>query len=179
MYLYVLVLYLCFILYVFCMNCMYLAECVWIDAPSNFWCKKYKQIHTIQTHIYIIHTPNLHHTYTKYIQNKSVTMCIYVYLCACILHVFSICMYVYVLWCMYMPVLCLYDCILCIQRHDLTCMLYVHVFACICMYHLPVTVHPWLYVCSWATLSITCCRTNEKGPFVLKFCYIFQRATAG
>ena len=67
----------------------------------------------------------------------------------------------------------------CIFWHPKKYMLYVYVFACICMYRVTVTVHPWVYVCSWATLSITCCRANEKGQFDLKFCFIFQRATAG
>jgi hypothetical protein len=50
MYLSVFELYLQCILYVFCLFCMYLAECVCIDATSNFSCRKYKQIHAIQTH---------------------------------------------------------------------------------------------------------------------------------
>ena len=83
----------------------------------------------------------------------------YVYLCVCITMLLCVSM------CMYL--------------HDLMCILYVHVFACICMYQLTVTVLQWLYVCGWVTLSITCYRANEKGPFVLKFCFIFQRATAG
>ena len=136
MYLYVFVCIFVLFLYVFCMYCMYLAECVCIDAPSNFCCKKYKQIHTIQTHTYIIHTPNLHHTYTKYIQNKSVTMCIYVYLCACI--------------CMYFPFLCM-----CMYFHACICLYCVWMTAskdmiwracCMCMY-----LH--VYVCiNWLSL---------------------------
>ena len=100
-YLFVFVCIFVLFLYVFYMYCMYFAECVCIDAPNNFCCKKYKQIHSIQTNTYIIHTINLHHTYTKYIQNKSVTMCIYVYLYACICMYISMCIYVYVLLCYY------------------------------------------------------------------------------
>ena len=80
---------------------------------------------------------------------------------------------------MYLPVFGLYFLHVCIFLHPKTCMLYVYVFACICMYWVTVTVHPWVYVCSWATLSITCCRANEKGPFELKLCFIFQTAAAG
>ena len=72
---------------------MYLAECVCINATSNFSCKKYKQIHTIQTHSYKykhdIHTK----IHTLYIQNKSVTMCMYAYVCACMC-LYCVCMYV-------------------------------------------------------------------------------------
>ncbi len=131
MYLYVFVCIFVLFLYVFCMYCMYLAECVWIDAPSNFWCKKYMQIHTIQTHTYIIHTQILHHTYTKYIQNNPVTMCIYVYLCACI------CMYFpFVCMCMYFHAcICLY-CVCMTASKDMICRacymcMYVHVYVCI------------------------------------------------
>jgi len=144
---------------------MYLAECVCIDAPNNFSCRKYKQIHAIQTNTGIIHTPIFPKYIQKYIKNKSVTMCLYVHVFACI------CMYFVCIFCM--------SVFFCIQRHNLMCMLYVYVFACICMYWVTVTVHPWVYVCSWATLSITCCRANEKGPFDLKFCFIFQTAAAG
>ena len=76
--LYVFVCFFVLLLYVFCIHCMNLAECVCIDAPSNFSCKKYKQIHTIQTNTRIIHTPILPTYIQKYIKNKSVTMCIYV-----------------------------------------------------------------------------------------------------
>lgn len=141
---------------------MYLAECVCIDAPNNFCCRKYRQIHAIQTNTRIIHTPIFPKYIQKYIKNKSVTMCMYVHVFACI------CLYLVCIFCMSVFFL-----------HPKTCMLYVYVFACICMYQVTVTVHPWVYVCSWATLSITCCRANEKGPFELKLCFIFQTAAAG
>ena len=63
---------------------MYLAECVCIDAPNNFCCRKYRQIHAIQTNTGIIHTPIFPKYIQKYIKNKSVTMCLYVHVYACI-----------------------------------------------------------------------------------------------
>lgn len=109
------------------MYCMYLAECVCIDATNNFCCRKYKQIHTIQTNTDIIHTPILPTYIQKYIQNKSVTMCIYVYLCACICMYMPMCIYVYVLLCYYVY-LC--ACIYMIWCASCMCM-YLHVSVCI------------------------------------------------
>jgi hypothetical protein len=94
MYLSVFELYLKCILYVFCLFCMYLAECVCIDATSNFSCRKYMQIHTIQTNTgkyrNDIHTQYIH----KYIQNTSVSMCMYAHVSVCIC-LYIVCMYVF------------------------------------------------------------------------------------
>ncbi len=75
------------------MYCMYLAESVCIDVTNNFCCRKYKQIHTIQTNTDIIHTPIL----PKYIKNTykisqllCVYMCMYMHVYACIM---SVCLY--------------------------------------------------------------------------------------
>ena len=83
--------------------------------------------------------------------------------------------------------------------------MYLHVYACImyvCLYFMhPKTwsdvhvvcacIYMYLYVsgdchCSQVVvcvqlgyMNMMCCRANDKGPFVLKFCFIFQRATAG
>ena len=127
---------------------MYLAECVCINAPSNFWGKKYKQIHTIQTNTCIIHTLILHKCIQKYIQNKSVTMCIYVYLCACICMYMPMCIYVYVLLCYYVYVL------LCVCITMLLCVsmcMSLHVYACI--------VSVWLYFMhpkTWSDVHVVC-----------------------
>ena len=94
MYLYVFVLYFFVFFYVFCMYRLYLAECVCIDAPSNFSCRKYRQIHAIQTNTRIIHTPIFPKYIQKYIKNKSVTMCMYVHVFACI------CLYLVCIFCM-------------------------------------------------------------------------------
>ena len=101
MYLYVLVLYFFVFFYVFCMYRLYLAECVCIDAPSNFSCRKYRQIHAIQTNTRIIHTPIFPKYIQKYIKNRSVTnnnllcacMCMYLHVFACIWSVFFACLY--------------------------------------------------------------------------------------
>jgi hypothetical protein len=94
MYLSVFELYLKCILYVFCLFCMYLAECVCIDATNNFSCRKYMQIHTIQTNTgkyrNDIHTQYIH----KYIQNTSVSMCMYAHVSVCIC-LYIVCMYVF------------------------------------------------------------------------------------
>ena len=121
------------------MYCMYLAECVCIDAPSNFWGKKYKQIHTIQTNTYIIHTPIFTNTYKntyKISQLLCVSMCIYV-------HVFHVYACIMSAWLYFMHPKTWSD---------------VHVVcACICLYlHVSTDCHcsQWFYVCNWATLRL-------------------------
>ena len=117
MYLYVFVLYFFVFFYVFCMYRLYLAECVCIDAPSNFSCRKYRQIHAIQTNTRIIHTPIFPKYIQKYIKNKSVTMCMYVHVFACI------CLYLVCIFCM--------SVFFCIQRHACCMCMYLHVSVCI------------------------------------------------
>jgi len=103
---------------------MHIVTLMYVTCIYN---RKYKQIHTIQTNTNIIHTPILPTYIQKYIQNKSVTMCIYVYLCACICMYMPMCIYVYVLLCYYVY-LC--ACIYMIWCASCMCM-YLHVSVCI------------------------------------------------
>ena len=158
MYLYVFVLY--FLMYFVCIACIsqnvYVSMRLATFAAENTG--KYMQYRQIQaSYIHQFFQNTYKNTY-KISQLLCACMCMYLHVFACIWSVFFACLYF---------------------LHPKTCMLYVYVFACICMYRVTVTVHPWVYVCSWATLSITCCRANEKGPFELKLCFIFQTAAAG
>jgi hypothetical protein len=110
------------------MYCMYLAECVCIDATNNFCCRKYKQIHTIQTNTDIIHTPILPKYIQKYIQNKSVTMCMYVHVFACIC-MYNVCMSVFyaskdMIW---------LACCMCMYLHVSVCIMWLPLFTGGCM----------------------------------------------
>ena len=110
------------------MYCMYLAECVCIDATNNFCCRKYKQIHTIQTNTDIIHTPILPKYIQKYIQNKSVTMCMYVHVFACIC-MYNVCMSVFyaskdMIW---------RACCMCMYLHVSVCIMWLPLFTSGCM----------------------------------------------
>ena len=69
---------------------------------------QYRQIHT--SYIHQFYTNTYKNTY-KYIQNKSATKCIYVYLCACICMYMPMCIYVYVLLCYYVYLCACISCI--------------------------------------------------------------------
>ena len=142
------------------MYCMYLAECVCIDAPSNFCCRKYKQIHTIQTNTFIIHTPILPTYIQKYIQNKSVTMCMYVHVYACIC-LYFVCMSVFfsskdMIW---------RACCMCMYLHVSVCISWLPLFTrgYICAVGLHLLHRAWFQymTCNWHVMScnymtITC-----------------------
>ena len=106
----------------------------------------------------------IHHSYTnfykyiqKYIQNKSVTMCIYVYLCACICMYIPLCIYVYVLLCYYVY-LCACICpsriSASVELNKASCLsvcMYLHVYACI--------MSVWLYFMhpkTWSDVHVVC-----------------------
>ena len=162
MYLYVFVLYFWFIFDVFCMYSMYLSECVCIDAPSNFWGKKYKQIHTIQTNTYIIHTQIFHKYIQKYIQNKSVTMCMYVHVYACIC-LYFVCMSVF------------YASKDMIWRACCMCM-YLHVSVCISWL-------PWFtrgYMCAVGLLWASCvAERTRRDHLIWNSALFFKRRQPG
>ena len=147
---------------VFGMYCMYLAECVWIDATNNFSCKKYKQIHTIQTHSYKykhdIHTK----IHTLYIQNKSVTMCMYAHVCACM--------------CLYFFVFCMYVCIIALFWVQTCIRMYVYVSVCINSLSLFTSVYPWAVGLHRVSQVA---EHTRKGVFVWHFVLFFKGPQPG
>ena len=148
--------YFCCIWYVFDLYCMYLAECVCIDATSNFSCKKYKQIHATQTNTYKykldIHTL----IHAQYIQNTSVCMCMYahVYECICL----------YCVWCMYFALF--FGCI--------------DVSACISMYlHVSIHCHSSPVVILERLSYIVYHKLQSTLRGVIYYEILFERDTAG